>query len=95
MKPAEPAVTTDDGQVRITTWTFTEQGSSTGEHHHDYDYIVVPVTGGTLTVTTPDGSHHDMTQHAGSPYHGSAGTTHTVTNNTDQPVVFVEIELKR
>jgi beta-alanine degradation protein BauB len=95
MKPAEPSVTTDDGQVRVTTWTFGGRGSSMGEHRHDYNYIVVPVTGGILTVTTPDGAQHDMIQHAGSPYHGSAGTTHSVTNNTGQQVVFVGIELKR
>jgi hypothetical protein len=40
----------------------------------------VPVTGGTFAVTAPDGGTHELTQHAGSPYLGSAGTEHDVAN---------------
>ena len=58
----------DDDRVRITTWTFAATGDATGHHRHGYDYIVVPVTGGTFTVTDLDGSVREMTQVAGEPY---------------------------
>jgi beta-alanine degradation protein BauB len=67
----------------------------TGPHVHGYDYVVVPVTGGTFTVIGADGSSHDLTQHAGLPYRGSTGTAHDVTSLGSAPAVFVEIELKR
>ena len=95
MSAAQSNTVVDDERVRITTWTFGADGDSIGRHVHEYDYIVVPVTGGTFAVTDPDGSTHELTQHAGSPYLGTAGTEHDVANIPGQPAVFVEIELKR
>jgi quercetin dioxygenase-like cupin family protein len=94
MSDAKSTTTIDDERTRVTTWTFGAAGVSTGPHVHDYDYIVVPVTGGTFTVTDAEGAIHEMTQHAGAPYRGTAGTAHNVANGTDLPTVFVEIELK-
>jgi hypothetical protein len=91
---AESSTTIDDAQVRVTTWTFAGAGASTGPHVHEYDYIVVPVTGGTFVVTGSDGAVRELTQRAGQPYRGSAGTAHEVVNGAAQPAVFVEIELK-
>ena len=85
----------DDERVRITTWTFEADGDNTGPHVHEYDYIVVPVTGGRFAVTNPDGTTHELTQHAGTPYLGTAGTAHDVANSNGARAVFVEIELKR
>ena len=93
MSEAKPMVTIDDHQVRVTTWTFDEAGDATGPHVHEFDYIVVPVTGGTFTVTDSDGATREMTQQAGAPYRGSTGTAHNVMANA--PAVFAEIELKR
>ena len=67
MSEAKPMVTIDDHQVRVTTWTFDEAGDATGPHVHEFDYIVVPVTGGTFTVTDSDGARREMTQQAGAP----------------------------
>jgi quercetin dioxygenase-like cupin family protein len=94
MSDAESATSIDDEQVRVTTWTFGEAGASTGPHVHEYDYVVVPVTGGTFVVTDSDGAVHEMIQRAGTPYRGTAGTAHDVANGMDRPAVFVEIELK-
>jgi quercetin dioxygenase-like cupin family protein len=94
MSTAQPTCTIDDEEVRVTTWTFGAAGDSTGPHVHEYDYIVVPVTGGTFTVTGSDGVTHDLTQHAGSPYRGKAGTAHSVAVR-GTGAVFVEIELRR
>ena len=68
---------------------------STGRHRHEFDYVVVPITGGRFEVVDTDGSVREMDQVAGSPYLGRAGTEHDVVSAAAQEVVFVEIELKR
>jgi hypothetical protein len=92
---AQPTVMADNDQVRITTWTFDLDGAATGQHRHEFDYVVVPVTGGTFTVIDIDGSVREMTQTAGTPYLGTAGTAHDVVNASGKTAVFVEIELKQ
>jgi hypothetical protein len=92
---AAPTAVSDDGRARVTTWTFSRAGAATGQHRHEFDYIVVPVTGGTFQVTGADGSVTTMTQVAGVPYLRPAGTTHDVTSTSGHEAVFVEIELKR
>ena len=95
MTTAQAAVMADNDQVRVTTVTFAATGAATGKHRHELDYVVVPVTGGTFLVTETDGSTREMTQVAGLPYLGTAGTTHNVANTPGHEAVFVEIELKR
>ncbi|MCS5732215.1 cupin domain-containing protein [Herbiconiux daphne] len=93
--PAHGETTIDDERVRVTTWSFEHAGDSTGAHVHEFDYVLVPVSGGTLTaVSTDDGSTRTITQQAGVPYTGTAGLAHTVTADGDG-IVFVEVELKR
>lgn len=94
MSVAQPNVTADTDEVRITTWTFAGHGAATGQHRHEFDYVVVPVTGGSFTVTAADGAVREMTQVAGLSYLGAAGTTHDVVCTSDHETVFVEIELK-
>ncbi|MDN5761633.1 MAG: hypothetical protein L0H41_04885 [Microlunatus sp.] len=94
MSTARSTITIDDSRVRVTTWTFRLAGDSTGPHRHEYDYIVVPVTGGELSVTAADGERRVLAQQAGVPYRGRAGTEHTVTADSDTAVTFVEIEFK-
>jgi beta-alanine degradation protein BauB len=92
---AAHSVSVDDARVRVTTWTFEAAGVATGPHRHDFDYVIVPITGGTFTVVDLDGSERQMEQVAGSPYLGTAGTEHDVVSATDRETVFVEVELKR
>jgi len=94
MAIARSTRTADDDRVRVTTLAF-EDGDETGEHRHEYDYLVVPVTGGTFTVIERDGSTRDLVQEAGVPYLGKAGTEHNVVNASGRAATFVEIELKR
>ncbi len=94
MSEAHGNVTEDNERIRVTTWTFSQAGAAIGHHRHDFDYVVVPVTGGTFTVTDPDGSRHEMTQLAGTAYLGTAGTEHDVASSSEGEAVFVEIELK-
>jgi hypothetical protein len=93
MSTARSATVVDNERLRITTWTFETEGANTGYHVHEFDYVVVPVTGGTFTIAGPDGGTHEMTQQAGVPYLGTARTEHDVVASA--PAVFVEIELKR
>jgi quercetin dioxygenase-like cupin family protein len=85
----------DDEQVRVTTWTFAADGDETGHHVHEYDYLVVPVTGGSFTIIHDDRTSREFIQRAGEPYRGVAGTSHNVVNSSGSPAVFVEVELKR
>jgi beta-alanine degradation protein BauB len=92
---AQSIVNADNDEVRVTTWTFEAAGAATGRHRHEFDYVVVPITGGRFEGVDLDGSVREMDQVAGSPYLGTAGTAHDVVSAADQEVVFVEIELKR
>ncbi len=95
MTSAHCTISVDNENVRVSTWTFDARGDSTGAHRHEWDYIVVPVSGGDLTATSPDGATTALTQQAGVPYRGVAGTEHTVSSSSEHPVVFTEIELKQ
>ena len=94
MPTARSTTSADTDRVRITTWTF-EAGEDTGHHRHDYDYIVVPVTGGTFAIVEPDGTTRQMNQEAAVAYLGRAGTEHNVISRSHRTSVFVEVELKQ
>ena len=70
MSQARGTVSVDDDRVRVTTWTFESAGTATGRHRHEFDYVIVPITGGTFTVIDLDGSERDMEQVAGRRGHG-------------------------
>jgi len=94
MSTARSRTNIDDDRVRITTWTF-QDGENTGHHRHEYDYVIVPISGGTFLITEPDGTTREMTQQAAVAYIGRAGTEHDVINRSGDTAVFVEVELKR
>ena len=95
MSLARHVVNADNDQVRVTTWTFGAAGDATGQHRHEFDYVVVPVTGGRFEVVDIDGFVREMHQVAGSPYLGKAGTAHDVISAIAETSIFVEVELKR
>ncbi len=95
MGVARHVINADNDDVRVTTWTFGAAGAATGRHRHEFDYVVVPITGGRFEVIDIDGSVREMNQVAGSPYLGRAGTEHDVVSAAAREAVFVEIELKR
>lgn len=82
----------DNERVKVTEWRFAP-GAETGYHRHALDYVVVPVTSGTLLLETPDGEHRSPLK-AGVSYTRTAGVEHNVINDNDHPFVFIEIELK-
>lgn len=79
-----------DDAVRISRFTLTP-GTTTGEHAHEFDYVVAPIRGGIVTVTV-DGSASEFELVAKTPYQRSRGITHTLTNHSSETIDFVEIE---
>jgi len=91
---AEADLQIETDRVRVTRYRFSP-GSETGHHVHEYDYVIVPVVGGTLTMTADDGTSAQADLVAGRCYNRAAGVSHNVINDTDSEIAFVEVELKR
>ncbi|MDX6521868.1 MAG: beta-alanine degradation protein BauB [Gaiellales bacterium] len=89
---AVPDVQIDNDRVRVTEWRF-QPGAATGHHRHEFDYVVVPITTGRLTLREHDGEREAAIT-SGQAYFREAGVEHDVINDTDQVIVFIEIELK-
>ena len=89
---ARSTVQIDDERVRVTEWRFAP-GAATGLHRHAYAYVVVPLTTGTLTLETADGTTRaDLA--AGRAYARPAGVEHDVINDNPFEFAFIEVELK-
>ncbi len=89
---AVPTVQIDNERVIVTEWRFAP-GAETGQHVHQLDYVVVPLTSGTLRLVEPEGSR-DAQLTAGVSYSRSAGVNHNVINVNDHEFRFLEIEIK-
>ena len=92
MQQATSETTIDNDVVRVTTWTIAP-GESTGHHRHELDYVVVPVVGGELTMTSSEGAARTVMA-PGSAYFRTAGVEHEVSNDGAATVVFVEVETR-
>ena len=90
---ANPTVQIDDKQVKVTRWDFSP-GAETGWHTHTMDYIVVPLTEGTLNAELPGGSTVQSKLTIGASYARPAGVNHNIINVNNEPFSFIEIELK-
>lgn len=83
----------ENERVIVTEWRF-PPGTATGHHVHGHDYVVVPLTDGTLRISSAEGST-DVPLTLGAAYGRPAGVAHNVANAGDSEFRFVEIELKR
>ena len=90
---ARSTVQIDNEHTRVTEWQFAA-GDATGWHRHQYDYVVVPMSTGTLRLETVDGII-EAELVAGQSYFRNTGVEHDVINVNDHEFVFVEIEFKR
>ena len=86
-------VQVDNARTRVTEWRFAP-GAETGEHIHEYDYVVVPGQDGVLRIVLPDGSESIAELRAGISYFREKGVHHNVINANDFEYSFVEIEIK-
>lgn len=92
MSKAAPRVLIENRWVRVTRWTL-ETTEDTGRHRHEHHYVVVPLTDGLMRVTAVDGSvtTHRLAQ--GAAYYREAGAEHTVGNDGEGVLDFVELEI--
>jgi beta-alanine degradation protein BauB len=88
---AVSTVQIDNGRVRATEWRFAPQ-AHTGWHRHEHDYVVVPLSTGSLLLATDDGEASAQLT-AGVAYARPAGVEHDVINPNDHEFVFVEVEI--
>ena len=82
----------DNARTRVTRHRLAP-GAHTGAHRHEYDYVVVPVTGGRMRIL--EGGKElfaDLT--SGVAYFRPAGVEHDVRNANPFEFAFIEIELK-
>ena len=86
-------VQVDNARTRVTEWRFAP-GAETGEHIHEYDYVVVPGLDGALRIVLPDGSESIAELRAGISYFREKGVHHNVINANGFEFSFVEIEIK-
>jgi len=89
---ATATVQLENNDVRVTYWDFAP-GTQTGSHIHEYDYVVIPIVGGTLTVE----NNEEMLEKdiiSGLSYTGEVKTEHNIRNLTNENVSFVEVEVK-
>lgn len=91
---AIPTVQIDDDVVKVTEWHF-PPGAETGDHVHGMDYVVVPMTTGTLTIEMDDGKTVLSELTAGQSYARKTGVAHNVINDNDFAFTFVEVEVKQ
>jgi quercetin dioxygenase-like cupin family protein len=89
---AVPTVQIDNEVTVVTEWRFSP-GAETGWHRHHYDYVVVPMTSGSLLLETKTGTNQASLAQ-GISYFRSSGVEHNVVNNNLHEFVFVEIEFK-
>jgi beta-alanine degradation protein BauB len=82
----------DNERVIVTEYRFAP-GADTGHHIHQHDYVVVPLTSGTLRLEEPGGTR-DAVLTAGVSYTRKAGVAHNVINANAFEFVFIEVELK-
>jgi quercetin dioxygenase-like cupin family protein len=89
---AQSQIQIDNERVTVTLWRFAP-GAATGWHKHRHDYVVVPLTNGTLRLDEPGGTRQAQLE-AGVSYTRKAGVEHDVVNVNAFEFSFVEIELK-
>ncbi len=82
----------ENPRVIVTEWVFAP-GAETGQHVHRLDYVVVPLTTGTLRLQESEGTREAQLT-AGVSYARPAGVNHNVINTNSFEFRFLEIELK-
>ena len=90
---ASSTIQVDNERVRVTEYAF-KSGAETTFHRHEWDYVVVPQTDGELLLVDGDGNETRASLTSGISYYRKAGVEHNVINAGDQPLTFIEIEMK-
>ena len=83
----------DDDRVRVSRFDFAP-GAETGWHVHGFDYVITAITECRMLLEEPGGAARQVTVPAGTAYRRAEGVEHNVVNAGDEPMSFVEVELK-
>lgn len=83
----------DNDTTRVTLWRFAPD-AETGFHRHELDYVVVPLTGGSVKIVDKEGKESTSEMTAGASYFRRAGVEHNVINASGGDFAFVEVEFK-
>ena len=83
----------DNKVTRVTKWSFMP-GEDTGQHIHEYDYVVVPILDGKLKIIDNNRNETISELKKGVSYFREKGVNHNVINFNEFPYSFVEIEFK-
>jgi quercetin dioxygenase-like cupin family protein len=86
-------VQADNETVKVTKYVFAP-GAATGWHRHAHDYVIVPLTTGTLRIIDGKGESSLADLTAGQTYFRKAGVEHDVQNANEFEFAFVEVEVK-
>ena len=89
---ASSEVQLDSERFLVTKWVLSPN-SETDWHRHNYDYIVVPLSDGRLSLETDKGEKVSMLK-KGESYARRKGVEHNVINKSHSEISFIEIELK-
>ena len=84
----------DDDRTRITHWVIAP-GEQTGWHLHEYDYVTIQQSTGTLLLKNADGSENTIVYVPGTARMHRAPVEHNATNIGDVDIRVLEIEYKR
>ena len=83
----------DNDRTRVTLWCFIT-GEETGQHIHEFDYVIIPMSDGELKIINEDGSVSISKLEKGVCYYREKGVNHNVINNTNSSYSFIEVEIK-
>lgn len=84
----------DDDRTRVTQWVIAP-GEQTGWHLHDYDYLTIQQSTGTLHLKFVDGSEKTINYVPGTSVMYRAPVEHNATNIGNVDIRVLEIEYKR
>lgn len=88
---AQPVVHIQDDRFTVTEWRFAPE-AETGWHVHGHDYVIVPLTDGTLGLEEPGGVQRQAALMQGVPYSRKVGVHHNVINAGAGYLAFLEVE---
>jgi len=83
----------EDDRTRITQWVFAP-GEQTGWHRHEWDYVTVQQSGGSLLLQAADGTEKEVPYEDGRTVAWTAPIEHNAVNISDVEVRVLEIEYK-
>jgi len=87
-------VLVDDDRTRITQFVL-QPGEQVGWHRHEYDYVTIQQSYGTLHIDASDGRSFDIPYQPGKAMSVKAPFEHNAINTGDVEIRVLEVEYKK